>query len=71
MNIPKVEQPIVVNGVELTEAQGLALRMGLARLILDLEDPDMLGKDQTSRDMVRVYRQVALETQDILLRSAG
>lgn len=63
------EAKIVINGVELTDAQAMALRVAISGWLMDLQNPDHLGTDAHGRFMTAAYRQRASEIQSLIFRN--
>ncbi len=60
------EPRITINGVQLDGAQAMTIRVAIASLLVELQDPDHLGADEHGRFMTKAYKARALELQAIM-----
>lgn len=64
------EANIVINGVELTNAQSMALRVAVTTFNGDMaSDPDRLGTDEHGRTMTKAYRERTAEILSLIFRN--
>ena len=49
------EPTITINGHQLTEGQAMTVRVALGSLLMDMQEPDALGKDYHGRFMRNAY----------------
>lgn len=63
------EPHIVVNGIELSTAQAMAVRVALSSFAAEMGAPDALGGDLHGRTMARAYRERLLEVFRIMVPS--
>lgn len=61
-----MEADIIINGVKLTDAQAMTLRVAIGGWLMDLQNPDHLGTDEHGRFMTAAYRLRASEIQDLI-----
>lgn len=50
------EPHIIINGIELTEAQAMAVRVAVSSFYTEMGAPDALGEDEHGRAMAAAYR---------------
>lgn len=49
------EPTITVNGVTLSVGQAMSVRVAIGSYLMEMSDPDALGKDDHGRAMARAY----------------
>ena len=64
------EAKVTVNGIELTEAQSMTLRVALESFALDVQG-DGLGKDAHGRKMAALYRDRIREIREAMYPLQG
>ena len=65
MSMPS-EPRITVNGVPLTEAQAMTVRVALNHFSVDMDEPGALGGDEHGKAMSVLYRKRAGEVLDMM-----
>lgn len=65
------EASVTINGVKLTDAQSMTLRVALTDFHERMADPDCLGEDDHGRRMVAAYRKMASEMLSIMASFHG
>lgn len=50
------EPAITINGVPLTEAQAMTVRVAIGSFAIDMQHDDALGDDKHGRNMTAAYR---------------
>jgi len=63
------EAVVVVNGVALSFAQSMSLRVAVAHMLHDLQDPLRLGDDEHGRFMVQAYKARLEEVQELIFKN--
>lgn len=63
-----MEPMIVINGVTLSDAQAMSLRVAVGSLMQDMQDPTALGDDEHGRFMVGAYRLRMQQIEGLMLR---
>jgi len=49
------EARIVISGVELNDAQSMALRVAASSYYMEMQDPNALGEDEHGIEMTKLY----------------
>lgn len=65
------EAQITINGVALTIAQAMTVRVAIGDMLMRFEDPHALGADKLGRSITWGYRASASSIQDLIFRSPG
>lgn len=63
------EADVTINGVRLSPAEAMALRVAVASWLMELhDDPDCLGNDEHGRFMHKSYQQSLLNIQQLMFQ---
>ncbi|HUR93069.1 MAG TPA: hypothetical protein VMY76_00705 [Gemmatimonadales bacterium] len=62
------EPKITINGVQLTGAQAMTVRVAVTSLMLEMRQPDALGAGDVNRGIANGYRDRATEVLAIMQR---
>jgi hypothetical protein len=62
-----LEADIIINGVRLSPAQSMAVRVAITAYHSDMCNPDALGDDEHGRAMTRAYHDRLLEVLRIII----
>jgi hypothetical protein len=67
MTLEGDEPRITINGVELSRAQAMTLRVTLTSSLANLSDEDALGDDEVGRSLASAYRSRMREIIQLML----
>lgn len=65
----QIEPEVIINGVSLTSAEAMTLRVQVAAGLYYYDDPDILGKDEHGRAMTDFYRRSLEHIQSIMMHN--
>lgn len=60
------EAAVIINGVPLTTAQSLTLRIAASNFLLDVQDPNFLGDDDSGRAITKGYHDCLAEILELM-----
>lgn len=58
---------VVVNGKTLTDAEAEVVRVAVSSMLMEMQTPDSLGKDEHGRAMVALYRKALRDVERLFL----
>ncbi len=66
--MPNTREPyITVNGVALTDAQAMSVRVACTSFLTEMSDPNVLGTDAIGKSIVSEYRDRIQEVVSIMV----
>lgn len=54
--MPELEPSIIINGTPLTPPQAMSVRVAIGLYLMELQNPECLGKDETGMAIAQGYK---------------
>lgn len=58
---------VTINGKTLTDAEAEVVRVAVSSMLMEMQTPDALGKDEHGRAMVALYRKTLRDVERLFL----